>query len=70
MLALLFLALNEKGTRVTTRHDRGVLSRLQQRGYIRDLNPKARSVLITPEGLARSRALFESLFCRPGDARP
>lgn len=44
--------------------DWGVLDRLHARGYISDPQSKARSVVLSPEGIERARALFKELFGR------
>jgi len=39
-----------------------VLDRLHEKGFIRDPKSKARSVVLTEEGLAKSESLFEKHF--------
>jgi Mn-dependent DtxR family transcriptional regulator len=41
-----------------------VLDRLHQSGYIHDPVTKAKSVLLTEEGAARSKRLFEKHFAK------
>lgn len=43
-------------------HDWNVLDRLHAKGWISDPKGKAKSVILTEQGLKRSRALFEKLF--------
>ncbi len=43
-------------------HDWDVLDRLHQSGYIHDPATKAKSVMLTEEGEARSKRLFEKHF--------
>jgi hypothetical protein len=66
VLALLWLTItdeNEWGeARTWKSHDWDALDRLHQKGYISDPKNKARSVVLTPEGLALSRALFDRYF--------
>lgn len=57
-------------------HDWDVLSRLHEKGWIHDPVGKARSVVMTEEGVAQSRALFAKHFgvdearkCERGKAR-
>ena len=60
-LALLYLGLHDR-YRAWKGFDWGALDRLHQQGYISDPRGKAQSVIFTPEGLERARALLESLF--------
>ncbi len=65
VLALLSLTVheeNEYGARTWKGHDWQVLARLHEKGLISDPATKAKSVVLTPEGLAKSRELFDSLF--------
>ncbi len=65
VLALLSLTVheeNEFGSRVWKGHDWEVLARLHEKGLISDRATKAKSVVLTCEGLAKSRELFDSLF--------
>jgi hypothetical protein len=43
-------------------HDWGALDRLRSRRYISDPKNKAKSVVLSPEGLKLSRELFERHF--------
>jgi hypothetical protein len=64
VLALLQLTLHgdEFGTRAWKGHDWDALGRLHQKGFIGDPVGKAKSVVLTPAGLARSQELFQTLF--------
>lgn len=66
VLALMYLGLH--GTKHVTRTWKGfdwdALDRLHDRGYIADPKSKAKSVVMTEEGLARSEELFWELFGR------
>ena len=65
VLALLSLTVhqeNEFGARSWKGHDWETLNRLHEKGMIGDPVSKAKSVVLTPEGLAKSRELFQSLF--------
>jgi hypothetical protein len=67
VLALLSLTLHEvtdNGARAWKGHDWSVLDRLHERGYIGDPKSKAKSVFVTPQGLFRSRELFQKLFAK------
>ncbi len=63
-LALLSLGLHD-GVRVWKGFDWDALHRLHEKGYIADPRGKARSVVLTEEGLQRSQQLLESLFGKP-----
>ncbi len=69
VLALLWLtATTEKGDPLTWAwkgHDWDALGRLHEKGFITDPVSKSKRVHFTPEGLERSQALFEKLFCAP-----
>jgi hypothetical protein len=65
VLALLCLTItdeDEYGARTWKSHDWGVLDRLHERGYISDPKSKAKSVVLTPEGLELARTLFDRHF--------
>jgi hypothetical protein len=66
VLALLWLTVHDQnefgGARAWQGHDWAVLDRLHEKGYIGDPKNKAKSVALSPEGLAKSRELFEKLF--------
>ncbi len=63
VLALLSLGLHD-GDRAWKGFDWEAMDRLHERGYITDPRGKAKSVVFTDEGLARSRQLLEQLFGR------
>ena len=64
VLALLYLTtFEERGVkRAWKSHDWDALDRLHESGLIGSPRSKAKSVVLTEEGAARSRALFERLF--------
>jgi hypothetical protein len=61
VLALLQLTLHD-GARAWKGFDFEVMDRLFEKGYIYDPRGKAKSVVLSPEGLERSKALFAKLF--------
>lgn len=61
VLALLHLTLHD-GDRAWKGFDFEVMERLCEKGYILDPRGKSKSVVLTGEGRARSRELFEELF--------
>jgi hypothetical protein len=65
-LALLYLTTFRDGTglRAWKGHSWDVLGRLYESGYIYDPVSKAKSVLLTEEGAARSKRLFEKHFSK------
>lgn len=65
-LALLYLTTfkDKQGFRAWKGHSWDVLGRLHQSGYIDDPRTKAKSVLLTDEGLTRSKLLFETYFAK------
>jgi hypothetical protein len=65
VLALLYLTLHD-GVRAWKGHDWEVLGRLHRDGMIFNPVGKAKSVMLTDEGLKRSEQLFKALFGRPG----
>ena len=65
VLALLALTLHDEseyGARAWKGYDWDVLSRLHEKGYLGNPVGKAKSVVVTKEGVARSRALFDQYF--------
>jgi Domain of unknown function (DUF6429) len=64
VLALLYLTLHD-GCRAWKGHDFDVMDRLFEKGFITDPKGKAKSVVLTDEGLARSEALFDAMFGKP-----
>jgi hypothetical protein len=67
-LALLFLTIHD-GCRAWKGHDFGVMNRLHEKGLISDPVGKAKSVVLTEEGLERCRELFMKHFATPGERR-
>jgi len=71
VLALLWLTAfdeDEFGARAWKSHDWDALDRLHEKGYISDPKSKAKSVVLSVEGLQRSRELFERHFgCRQAE---
>jgi hypothetical protein len=65
-LALLYLvtSVSEYGSRAWKSFDWDTLDRLHKKGYISDPNSKALSFVVSPEGLARAKGLFETLFTK------
>jgi hypothetical protein len=61
--ALLFLTLHDE-TRAWKGHDWDALDRLHRKGFIGNPASKAKSVVLTQEGLARSEKLFREMFGR------
>ena len=73
VLALLTLTVrreDEYGARAWKGHDWDVLNRLHEKGFVGDPISKAKSVVLTPAGLARGRAIFNQLFGKRSDAAP
>jgi hypothetical protein len=67
VLALLHLTTFEDHgeQRAWKQHDWETLDRLHRKGLIGSPKSKAQSVVLTPEGAARSRELFQRLFAKP-----
>jgi hypothetical protein len=71
VLALLYLTISEEdawGARAWKSHDWDALDRLHTKGYISDPKSKAKSVVLSPEGVRRARELFEQHFARKASA--
>ncbi len=64
VLALLLLTLHN-GQRAWKGHDWDALDRLHRKGMIADPVSKAKSVVLTDEGLKRAEELFQILFTSP-----
>ena len=65
VLALLWLTafdVDEEGGRAWKSHDWDALDRLHAKGYISDPKTKAKSVMLSEEGIARAGELFERHF--------
>ena len=63
VLALLYLGRHD-GERTWKSFDWDVMKRLHEHGYITDPVSKAKSVVLTEDGLRESERLFRSLFGR------
>jgi hypothetical protein len=63
VLALLYLTLHDR-YRAWKSFDWDVMNRLHEKGYIGDPVNKAKSVVLTDEGLAESKRLFAELFAK------
>lgn len=64
VLALMWLTLHDE-RRAWKGFDWDALERLHARGLITDPVNKAKSVILTDEGLRQSEELFRALFTRP-----
>ena len=64
VLALLWLTIFKdlEGVRAWKGYDWDALDRLHAKGYIFDPKGKAKSVIVTEQGVKRSRELFEKYF--------
>lgn len=69
VLALLSLSLHDE-LRGRKEFDVGALGRLHAKGMIEDPAGSPESVVFTTDGLARSKALFESMFARRSAEQP
>ncbi len=71
-LALLYLVTSENkyGARAWKSFDWDTMDRLHKKGYISDPKSKAKSVVVSEEGLTRARELFEHFFGRPAGGPP
>jgi len=67
VLALLYLTTFEERRvpRAWKGHDWGALNRLHEKGFISDPRSKAKSVVLTDEGMEQSRILFNKHFGLP-----
>jgi len=61
VLATLLLTLHEEN-RAWKGHSFEVLDRLYEKGYIYNSKGKSKSVVLTSEGLAKAREVFNGLF--------
>ena len=61
VLALLYVTLHD-GDRAWKGFDWGTLNRLHDKGMIHDPVGKVKSVVLTEQGLHRSKQLFERMF--------
>jgi hypothetical protein len=65
VLALLWLTLHN-GDRAWKGHDWDAMDRLFKKDYIYNPVGKAKSVVLTEEGLRESERLFKEMFVKPG----
>jgi hypothetical protein len=63
VLALLYLTLHDR-YRAWKGFDWDAMNRLHQKGFIHDPVGKAKSVVLTEEGLRESERLFREMFAR------
>ncbi len=63
VLALLYLTLHDE-RRAWKGHDWDVMNRLHEKGYIHDPVGKAKSVVLTDEGLRECERLFREMFAK------
>jgi hypothetical protein len=63
VLALLYLTLHDNN-RAWKGFDWEAMNRLHEKGMIRDPVGKVKSVVLTEEGLRRSKQLFEAMFTK------
>lgn len=63
VFALLWLTLHDE-RRAWKGHDWAALGRLYERGMIQDPVSKAKSVVLTDEGLRRAEELFKDMFTK------
>ena len=64
VLGLLWLTLHDEN-RAWKGFDWGALNRLHQKGLIADPVNKAKSVVLSEDGLRRAEEVFKALFTRP-----
>ena len=69
VLALLYLTLQD-GHRAWKSFDWNSMNRLYEKGFIGNPVNKAKSVVLTEEGLAEAERLFKTLFVRNNDSPP
>lgn len=64
-LALLYLVMSRdrEGGKAWKGFDVQTLNRLQQKGWLADLNPKSPTVRVTPEGVQKAEELFKK-YCQ------
>lgn len=58
VLALMYLTLHAE-VRTWKSYDWDIMNRLHEKGFISDPKSRAKSVLLSEEGMARSQAMFE-----------
>lgn len=73
-LALLYLVTWERkkglGARAWKGFDWETMNRLHEKGHISDPKGKAKSVVMTEEGLKRSKELFHKFFVEEAEDKP
>jgi hypothetical protein len=62
VLALLWLGVHDRSGATWKSFDWAAMERLHEKGFISNPVGKAKSVFLSEEGMARSKALFESMF--------
>lgn len=62
MLALLWLGVHDQSGATWKSFDWATMERLHHKGFICNPIGKARSVYLSEEGIARSKALFDATF--------
>jgi hypothetical protein len=62
VLALLWLGVHDQSGAAWKSFDWAAMERLHEKGFISNPVGKAKSVHLSEEGMARSRALFETMF--------
>lgn len=68
VLALMILGVHDQAGRTWKGFDWAALDRLHAKGHISDPRRKAKSVVLTPEGLERAHTLFETMFTTSDEA--
>jgi len=69
VLALMYLTIHEE-QRAWKAFDWDAMDRLHDKGFICDPKSKAKSVVLTDEGLARSAELFNRFFGKQAEKTP
>lgn len=69
VLALAYLTLHD-GVRVWKSFDWEAMNRLHEKGFISDPVSKAKSVVLTEEGLKEAERLFNKLFAKQEQRTP
>ncbi|MEX0708414.1 MAG: DUF6429 family protein [Woeseia sp.] len=69
VLALAYLTLHD-GVRVWKSFDWDAMNRLHEKGFISDPVSKAKSVVLTEEGLKEAERLFNKLFVKQEQRMP
>ena len=68
VLALLFLTLGANGLSncAWKGYDWEAMNRLHEKGFIQDPHNRNKSVVLTEEGMAQAKTLFQKHFGKPG----